>query len=340
MLHSCFIILFIVQMENTVRRSFAKGTTTSNSMKRLSNILAEHKVSQPDETGILPEDEKYARYDSAFNPKALSSRKDDDESYEGEEPGMSNDVTVCEADNVIANTGINPIMFEEWIDTEAWMNVLRLHEQANGLKVPEVSQTEMDKRDEVESDKKENPHYCLMDVIDHVKRLDNNEDTDRRTPNKRRFYWNWTEWYETCDDNIDYDWYTEDQEEFKNQEKQEHKRKQKVAVQLLYRKLKESKAWMKQAYNNKKYMLAQEFRKEYEYCSKWLDKLKECDEKIKQAAIKRRKNKLFDNYITLCNLGCPMTVEQLKKIINEKSLWYAEKVVASKISEWKLKNDN
>jgi hypothetical protein len=44
---------------------------------------------------------------------------------------MSNDVTVCEADNVIADTGINPLMFEEGIDTEAWINTLRLHEKAN-----------------------------------------------------------------------------------------------------------------------------------------------------------------------------------------------------------------
>ena len=37
--------------------------------------------------------------------------------------------------------------------------------------------------------------------------------------------------------------YDEDTEDdYKNQEKQEHERKQKVAVQLLYKKLKESKA--------------------------------------------------------------------------------------------------
>ena len=82
---------------NDVFRSFTKGTTTPNSMKRLREILHEriHEDMQtPDETGVAPCDEKYARYDTAFNPKALSSRKDDDESYEGEEPGMSNDVVV------------------------------------------------------------------------------------------------------------------------------------------------------------------------------------------------------------------------------------------------------
>jgi len=47
-------------------------------MARLRNILAEHKVNVPDETGILPEDEKYARYDTAFNEQALSNSKDDD----------------------------------------------------------------------------------------------------------------------------------------------------------------------------------------------------------------------------------------------------------------------
>lgn len=332
-------------------------------MKRLSNILAEHKVNVPDandkvicnwnleevedETGILPEDEKYARYDTAFNPKALSSRKDDDESYEGEEPGMSFDIA-ADADSVITNTWINPLEFidedEEFVndkwevikfDKELWTKVRLLHEQATNFKqTPKVTQAELDKRDEVESEKKENPHYCLMEVK-------HKRDTDGwEMENKRKFYRNWTEWYETTEFNMDCPWYAEEtwEDDWKNQEKNEHKRKQKAAVQLLYKKLGESRKGMKRAYNNKKYTLAQEFRKEYEYCSKWLDKLKECDEKIKQAKIKRRKNKLFDNYITLCNLGCPMTVEQLKKIINEKSLWYAEKVVASKISEWKLKD--
>lgn len=310
---------------NDVFRSFTKGTTTLNSMKRLREILHERiheDIHEEDETGVAPCDEKYARYDTAFNEQALSNSKDDD-SYAWEELGMSNDVTVWEADNVIANTGINPLMFEEGIDTEAWIYTLRLHEKANWFKnVKLITKEEMDKREEIESDVKENPHYRLMEV-----KRENNWSV-------RRFYWNWTEWYETWDED---DWNL-DQEEWKNAEENRRKRNKKVAVQLLYKKLGESKAWMKQAFNQRHYKLADEFKKEFEYCSRKLDMLKECDEKIKQDRIKRRKNKLFDNYIKLCNLGCPITVEQVKKIINEKSLWYAEKVIESKISEWKLKN--
>lgn len=311
---------------NDVFRSFSSWTTTKASMARLRNILHERvheDMTTPDETGVAPCDEKYARYDTAFNPKALSSRKDDDESYEGEEPGMSKDVTVWEADNVIANTGINPLMFEEGIDTEAWTNVLFLHSLANWFKyTPDVSKVELDKRDKVEAEKPSGKHYRLMEV----KKCDS-------TGSVRRFYWNGTEWYETRDEQRT--WVDESDPEYTyiDAEKERARRNRKVAVQLLYRKLKESKAWMKQAYNQKKYALAQEFRKEYEYCSKNLDALKACDEKKKELKIKKRKDILYTNRIKYSNLWGKLTIEDVKRMINEKSLAYAEKVIENKLSE-------
>ena len=59
---------------------------------------------------------------------------------------------------------------------------------------------------------------------------------------------------------------------------------------------------MKLAYNQRHYQLAQEFRKEYEYCSKALDALKACDEKMKANKIKRRKDVLYTNRIRYSNL--------------------------------------
>lgn len=320
-------------MENV---SFKAGTCTAKSMARLRNILNEH-----DEVHEYVA-EKFARLKDWFNSKALSSRKDDDESYEWEEPGMS--LWACEthdADNIIANTWINPLMFEEWIDTEAWLDVLYLHALSNWFKdTPEVSQEEMDKRDEVEPDKPNNPHYRLMEVkkcsTDYGAALMNGEDNWRQLQYTRKFYWNWTEGYETYEANMDSWMYDEDTEEdFKNQEKQEHERKQKVAVQLLYKKLKESKAWMKLAATQKKRSLYEDFKKEYMYCSKNLDALKECDEKMKQNNIKRRKDVLRTKLIKLNNLGSKLTTEKVKRMINEKSLRYAEVVVDAELAKYK-----
>ena len=297
-------------MTNTnVFKSFQWGTCSKASMKRLREILNE----RDDQTVSEFVEEKFARLSSAFNPEALSNSADD-ESYEWEEPGMSMwAAETHDADNVIANTGINPLMFEEGIDTEARQNVLRLHAQAQKLKdVKEISEDEKEKRDEVESDKKTSPHYRLMEV----KRCEN-------TGSVRRFYWNWTEGYETRDTS---DWF-EDQEERKNAEDNRKKRNAKVAVQLLYKKLGESKRGMKQAFNEKKYKLADEFKKEFEYCSSKLDALKALDEKQKQLAIKRRKDNLYTKWIQVSNEWSKLTLNDVKKMINEKSLRYAEVVV-------------
>ena len=81
-------------------------------------------------------------------------------------------------------------MFEDGIDTEARTNVLFLHSLANDFKdTPEISQTELDKRDKIETDKPSNQHYRLMEV----KRCDS-------TGSIRRFYRNGSEGYETRDE--------------------------------------------------------------------------------------------------------------------------------------------
>lgn len=294
--------------DNVVFRSFSKGSTSPKSMARLREILSE-----PDNQSVSEYvEEKFARLSNAFNPDALSNSAEDD-SYEWEEPGMSMWASeVHDADNIINNTGINPLMFEEWIDTEARQNVLRLHAQAQKLKdVKEISEKEKEERDKIEWDKKKNPHYRQMSVV--------------RESNwsVRRFYRNWSEWYETrsCDDGY------LDEDERKNPEEERRKRNRKVAVQLLYKKLWESRKAMKRAFNNRKYTLANEFKKEYEYCSKNLDALKACDEKIKQLRIKRRKDNLYTKRIKINNEGSKITINDVKKMINEKSLAYAEAVV-------------
>jgi hypothetical protein len=58
---------------------------------------------------------------------------------------------------------------------------------------------------------------------------------------------------------------------------------------------------MKQAFNEKKYKLADEFKKEFEYCSSKLDALKALDEKKKQLVIKRRKDNLYTKWIQVSN---------------------------------------
>lgn len=296
---------------------FKAGTCTAKSMARLRSILNEEDVVR-DYTN-----KKFARLEGQFNPDAMKS-SDSDDSYSWEEPWMHPDATICEADSVIVNTGINPLMFEEWIDTEARTNVLYLRQQSRWFKdTPKVSKEEMDKRDEVEPEKPSNPHYRLMEV------------KHEKTWNIRRFYWNWTEGYETNDEDWDADNASEDQEEFKNKEKMEYKRKQKVVIQLLYKKLKESKAWMKLAATQKKRALYAEFKKEYEYCSNNLDKINEIDKKIKELPMKRRKDKLRTKLIKLNNLWSKVTVEKIKRMINEKSLAYAEKVVDNELANYK-----
>ena len=285
-------------------------------MARLRNILNEDDVR--DYTN-----KKFARLEGQFNPEAMKSN-DSDDSYSWEEPGMHPDVTICEADSVIANTGINPIMFEEWIDTSLRNEVQHLHSMAHWFKdTPKVSKEEMDKRDEVEPDKPSNPHYRLMEV------------KHEKTGNIRRFYWNWTEGYETNDEDWNAENASEDQEDFKNKEKLEYKRKQEVAIQLLYKKLWESRKWMKLAAQQKKRQLYAEFKKEFEYCSKNLDDINELDRKIKELPIKRRKDKLRTKLIMLNNLWSKVTVEKIKRMINEKSLAYAEKVVDTELAKYK-----
>lgn len=277
-------------------------------MARLREILAE----RDDQSVSEYVEEKFARLSTAFNPDALKSSSDDD-SYEWEEPWMNMKAAEThDADNIIANTGINPLMFEEGIDTEARQNVLRLHAQAQKLKdVKEISEKEKEERDKIESDKKENPHYRQMSVV------------RESNGSVRRFYRNWSEWYETrsCDD----EYLNED--ERKNPEEERRKKNRRIAVQLLYKKLGESKRGMKQAFNEKKYKLADEFKKEFEYCSEKLDALKACDEKIKQNKIKMRKDRLYTRRIQISNEWSKLTINDVKRMINEKSLAYAEAAV-------------
>jgi hypothetical protein len=90
---------------------------------------------------------------------------------------------------------------------------------------------------------------------------------------------------------------------------------------------------MKLAAAQKKRWLYEDFKKEYQYCSKNLDAINALDEKIKQEKIKRRKDKLRTKLIILNNLWSNLTVEKAKKMINEKSLAYAEAVVNSELAK-------
>ena len=92
---------------------------------------------------------------------------------------------------------------------------------------------------------------------------------------------------------------------------------------------------MKLAATQKKRSLYEDFKKEYMYCSKNLDALKECDEKMKQNKIKRRKDILRTKLIKLNNLGSKLTTEKVKRMINEKSLRYAEVVVDAELKKYK-----
>jgi len=261
---------------------------------------------------------KFASLSNQFNEAALSNSNDDD-SYNGEEPWMSYEPIVCEADNVITNTWINPFMFEDGIDLDAWNNVLALHSQAHNFEgTEEVSEEELDKREEPQVPEPEQNHYKLMEV----KRC-------ASTNSVRRFYWNWVEGYETW--NEEFSGVTEIQDDpmwfyidVENMRKQENKKK---VIPILYKRLGESRKGMKLAALQKHWQLYDDFKKEYSYCSKMLDKIEEQKQQKIARKIKARKDRLYTLWIKYNNLWWRYTIKDVKRMIDSKSLSYAEKVI-------------
>ena len=280
-------------------------------------------------------DEKFARLENQFNPDALSNSADDD-SYAGEEPGMSFD-TADDADSVITNTGINPLEFidedEEFVndkwevikfDKQLWTKVKLLHEQANKFKqTPEITEDELEKRDEIESNEPHNPHYRLMEV----KYCDS-------TNSVRRFYRNGTEWYETW--NEQWKWVTQYNDDpslcYIEEEQLRYEENKKKVIPILYKRLGESRRWMKLAALQKKRQLYREFKAEFTYCSTALDAINKAKQEKKLRQIKRRKDRLYTNWIKYSNLWGKLTINDVKEMINNKSLAYAEKVIEKWLS--------
>lgn len=267
---------------------------------------------------------KFASLSNQFNEAALSNSNDDD-SYNGEEPWMSYEPIVCEADNVITDTGINPVMFEDGIDLDAWSNVLALHSQAHNFEgTEEISEEELDKREEPLVPEPVKNHYVLM----WIKRC-------AATNSIRRFYWNWIDGYETWNEEFsdvtdihdDPTWFYVDPESMRRQENK------KKALLILYKKLGESRKVMKLAAQQKKRSLYDEFKREYMYCSKMLDKLKEQKQQKINRRIKARKDRLYTMRIKYQNLWWKLTVADVKRMINEKSLSYAEKVIENWLTD-------